>query len=344
MTTALVFSPHADDAAAFCGATLAKLAYQGWNIVMVRVTDDCRDSVGLNEAETRQRITEELHEAASILGISEIIELGYETDQLSAVSELELREKFVYLIRKYRPYAVFSFDPDGLLENNQDHKRVAEAVDEALWVAAFDKHYPQHFKEGLAPYSVVERWYFARKHVEPNRAEDISEFLEKKIEALCLHQTQIKHMLHQYQMQLEAWGKRVSWVDESYKGDHREIVATFLQEQANAVAREFSLGEGRMGELFRYVRFGDLEGLFQMMAEPLDQSIQSIDQLESMMSGEAHPLDSYLNYILPTNLNQRIRIMGHHHLCAGAFEELFSSTPFRLSYRNLVEELKPNPN
>lgn len=33
MSTALVFSPHADDAAAFCGGTLAKLAHHGWKIV-----------------------------------------------------------------------------------------------------------------------------------------------------------------------------------------------------------------------------------------------------------------------------------------------------------------------
>ena len=37
---AMVISPHADDAAAFCGATLAKFATQEWNVVLVRMTDD----------------------------------------------------------------------------------------------------------------------------------------------------------------------------------------------------------------------------------------------------------------------------------------------------------------
>ncbi len=45
MKTAMVISPHADDAAAFCGGTLAKLALDGWNVVLVRVTDDRKDSV-----------------------------------------------------------------------------------------------------------------------------------------------------------------------------------------------------------------------------------------------------------------------------------------------------------
>ncbi len=34
MKTAMVVSPHADDAAAFCGATIAKFADQGWYIVL----------------------------------------------------------------------------------------------------------------------------------------------------------------------------------------------------------------------------------------------------------------------------------------------------------------------
>jgi len=340
MPTALIFSPHADDAAAFCGATIAKLASQGWKMVLVRVTNDARDSVGLSIPETKNLIREELVQSARILGISEIIDLDYETDQLFAVSELELRERFVYLIRKYRPYAVFSFDPDGLNENNQDHKRVADAVDEALWVSAFDKHYPEHFKEGLQPFSVVERWYFARKLVEANHAEDISEFLEQKIDAMCAHRTQIRHMLHQYQMQLAAWGKRVAWIDEAYQGDPRELVATFLQEQANAVASAFQLGEGRMGEVFHYTRFGDLEELFQMMAEPVAGS----EREHPVQEPQSPPDSTDLNrHIFPTNLNQRIRLMGHHHLCAGAFEELFQSTPFRLAYAGLVERLQPTP-
>jgi LmbE family N-acetylglucosaminyl deacetylase len=49
--TALVICPHADDAAAFCGGTVAKLAAAGWRMVLVRVTDDARDSVGVATVE-----------------------------------------------------------------------------------------------------------------------------------------------------------------------------------------------------------------------------------------------------------------------------------------------------
>ena len=267
--TALIFSPHADDAALFCGATLAKFAGQGWHVVLVRITDDCKDSVGLSIEETIRRNTAELAEAAAVMGVAEIVEMGYETDALFAVSELELREKFVHLIRKHRPYAVFSFDPMGLYENNQDHIRVAEAVDEALWVSAFDKHYPEHFAEGLAPFSVCERWFFGRELPIPNHIEDVTDFIDRKIEAACCHRTMIQHMLRQYQLQLETWGRRVPLIDAAYAGDHHDLVAMFLGEQAAAVGRKGGLGEGQMGEAFRLERFGALEGVFQRLSEPI---------------------------------------------------------------------------
>ena len=342
--SALIFSPHADDTAAFCGATISKLAAHGWRVVMVRVTNDASDSFSLSREETILRNSQELRDAAEILGIAEIIELGYETDTLSSVPELELREKFVGLIRKYRPYAVFSFDPMGLYENNQDHIRVAAAVDEALWVSAFDKHYPEQIKAGLAPFSVCERWFFGRTLSHPNHAEDVTEYMPKKVQAMAAHRTMVKHMLKQYQMQLETWGKRVQWIDESLESDHTELVATFLQEGANAVAAQFKLGEGRMGEVFRLERFGDLEELFQHMAEPIPGA-ESILRPGLDVIPPAEPQDPELisEYPLPSNLGQRISIMGHHHLCAGAFDELLQSTPFRLAYANLVEGLHPNP-
>jgi len=345
MHTAMVISPHADDAAAFCGATLAKFADQGWRVILVRVTDDSKDSLGLSIEETIQVNTEQLHKAAEILGISEIIELGYETDCLGDVSKVDLRERFVYLFRKYQPYAVFTFDPDGLFENNLDHSVVAQTVDEAFWVACFDKHHPEHFEEGLEPFSVCERWYFARQLPETTYAEDITLYLSKKVEALCAHKTMMSHIFHQYRMQLKTWGHRVPWLDVSLEeGNLRPLIALAMQDQANAVAKKFNLGEGRMGEVFRLVRFGDLEELFQALSDPIPGVAKpptrpSLDlpQPESPWS------DEQVEDIIPIDFYQRIKLMGHHHLCAGAFDRLLSDPGFSTEYASLVSRLKPSP-
>jgi LmbE family N-acetylglucosaminyl deacetylase len=359
MPVAMVISPHADDAAAFCGATLAKFARQGWHMILVRVTDDRKDSLELSIEETIQRNTAELHEAARILGISEIVELNYETDCLADVSLVDLRERFVFLIRKYRPYALFSFDPYGLYENNQDHIRVAQAVDEALWVACFDKHHPEHFEEGLEPFSVCERWYFARQLRDPNHAEDISEFLEAKIEALCAHREMMQNTMNQYVLQLRTWGRRMPWLEQSIDGDLKPLIALVMQEQANAVAAQFELGEGRMGEAFRLERFGDLEPLFQEMSVPIKESEPPTEGFRPSGTTEHNSIilrpgldqtthespwsEEQLEHIFPVNLNEKISLMGHHHLCAGAFQQLLDFPAFQLGYANLVEHLKPSP-
>jgi LmbE family N-acetylglucosaminyl deacetylase len=103
MHTAMIISPHADDAAAFCGATLAKFASQGWRLILVRVTDDCKDSVGLTMEEAKKRNAGQLREAAGHMGVSEIVELGYVTDCLADVPLVGLREKIVYLFQNHLP-------------------------------------------------------------------------------------------------------------------------------------------------------------------------------------------------------------------------------------------------
>lgn len=269
MHTAMMISPHADDAAAFCGGTLAGLADQGWRVVLVRVTDDCKDSVGLTVEETKKRIRAELEKAAAILGIAEIVELDYETDCLADVSLVKLRERIVYLFRKHRPYAVFSFDPFGLYEDNMDHIRVAQAVEEALWVSAFDLHHPEHFKEGLEPFCVCERWRFARELPKTTCVEDITDTIARKIDAFAAHKTMVDNMLNRYILQLRTWGRRVPLLEQSLEGDSRGLLEAFLTEQAKDVGERFGLGEGRLGEPFRLERFGDLEGLFQLFSEPI---------------------------------------------------------------------------
>lgn len=276
MHTAMVISPHADDAAAFCGGALARLAAEGWKVVLVRVTDDCRDSVGLDIEETKKRNAEDLRAAAKHLGVSEIVELGYVTDCLADASEVELREKIVYLLRKHRPYAVFSFDPFGLYEDNMDHVRVAQAVYEAFWVSAFDLHHPEHFREGLAPFSVCERWFFAREFVKANYAVDVTDFISKKIDAMNAHREMIRNMLNRFILQLRTWGRRSPLLEGARDGDPRGLLEAFLTEQAKAVAAEFKMPEGRLAEKFRLERFGDLEGLFQLFSEPIPGAAEPV--------------------------------------------------------------------
>lgn len=255
--TVLVFSPHADDLSIFCGGTVALLSDAGWRVVMVRVTNDALDSVGISREETIERTERELHTAVANLGVQEIVELGYETDVLGDVSEVELRERVIRLYRLYRPYAVFSFDPFGVFhENNQDHFKVAYAVDEAFWTAMFDKHHPEHLEEGLRPHGVFERWYFARRLAEVTTVVDIGAVVDRKIAAVAGHELAMRNFVHQLLLQAETGGVELPALRRAREGDLRQLIDQLIRAGSAACGAPHRLAHA---EEFRVVRFSGME-------------------------------------------------------------------------------------
>lgn len=271
MKTAMVISPHADDGAIFCGGTLAGLADEGWRVVLVRVTDDRYDSVGLPVAQTAEANAAELRRSSAVLGVAEVVDLGFETDRLADVPLTTLRERFVYLLRRHRPHTVLSFDPANTLEDNQDHVRVAKAVAESFWVACFDKHHPEHLREGLEPFTPAERWFFCRGGDGADHVVDVTGQIGRKIEAVLCHPTMLRNILNQYRLQLRTAGRRVPLLDEGVAGgDLGPLVQRFVGGTAAAVAAGAGLPEGRFAECYRRERFGDLEELFEALGEDIE--------------------------------------------------------------------------
>ncbi len=272
MRTAMVISPHADDAAIFCGGAMARFAAEGWRVIVVRVTDDRFDSVGLSVEETVKRNSEELRKAAAVLGVSEVVDLGFETDRLADTPESAIRERIVFLFRKYKPHTVFSFDPTDIHEDNQDHVRVAQAVAEAFWVSCFDKHHPVHFAEGLEPFTPAERWFFARGSPGADYVLDITGYLPQKIGAVLAHETMMRNVLNQYRLQLRTAGRRVGLVDAGVAGGNLQpLVEMFVGGTAHAVAQAAGFPEGHFAEAYRRVRFGDLDELFTQAGEDITE-------------------------------------------------------------------------
>lgn len=253
----LVFVAHGDDAALFAGGTLRLLADAGCAIHLVRFTDDCTDSAGLDPAQTIERNHDELEAACRILGIAERTDLGYPSDTLGDVRRGELREHAIRLIRQVRPYAVLTFDPYAAFgEDNQDHVRVAQEVDEAFWTAMFDKHHPEHLLAGLAPHGVVERWYFGRQVIAPSEVIDITGSLAAKAEAAVAHRTMMGNLVHQLALMAGTAGL------------DRDQVADRLADQDDLVRR---MVQRSASEAFRVVQFAGFAELFaglQPTSEP----------------------------------------------------------------------------
>ncbi len=264
----LLVVAHADDVALFLGGTVAAWADAGWRVVVVRATDDRWDSVGSDAASTVAANREEFERAASILGVSEIVELGYPTDTLGDVSSVELRERIIHAVRTHRPYALASFDPYSMYgEDNLDHIVVARAVDESFWTSQFDLHHPEHFgpEHGLNPHGCFERWYFGRRVIDVTDVVDISATLDRKIEAACCHRTMMLNFFNQLRLQAHTGGWSIPPVDEALAGGSvDELLPLLLRSASEGLGVKYGLGAA---EEFRVVTFGGMQGLLEAFGE-----------------------------------------------------------------------------
>ena len=247
----LVVVAHGDDCALFMGGTVRLLADAGCAVHLARFTDDCTDSDGLDPAQTVHRNRRELEEAARILGITAIHDQGYPSDTLGDVPRRELRERVIRLIRTVQPYAVLTIDPYSAYgEDNQDHIRLAQEVDEAFWTSMFDKHHPEHLSEGLEPHGVVERWYTGRRLTEVTDVIDIRPALDAKAAAAVAHRTMMGNLICQLRLMGRTAGFDPAML-ENRLGDQDGLVAAGIRRTPE--------------ESFRIVRYAGYHDLFDQM-------------------------------------------------------------------------------
>ena len=240
--TLLLIVAHADDPAIFAGGVIAMWDRAGWHIHCLRVTDDRWDSVGLDEAETIRRNAAEFRQAARVLGIAQVDDLGLQTDVLGDVSRVALRERIIHAIRSLQPYGIVTFDPDSMFhEDNLDHRVLAQAVDEACWCSQFDKHHPEHFAEGLAPHGVYERWYFGRTIASVTHVFDTSGMLGVQRQAIMCHQTMLANIAQQMALQAKTAGVSSNVILRATQGDYAALIDGLLMSGAAAKGQSFNL-------------------------------------------------------------------------------------------------------
>lgn len=196
---ALVVFAHPDDAEFLCGGTIAVWTEGGTEVDYVCATDG---SAGWNGPDRgRDEIAaaraEELRAAADVLGVKEVRFLGFEDGSLQA--DLDLRRAVTREVRRSRPDVIVAPDPSMLWSgrsyiNHPDHRAVGEAV---LAVVACDAptrpQFPELLDEGLEPFKVPALW-LSTEHREADTKVDIGPTIERKVEALRAHESQIINM------------------------------------------------------------------------------------------------------------------------------------------------------
>ncbi|WP_376795758.1 PIG-L deacetylase family protein [Thermogemmatispora sp.] len=199
---AMVIVAHPDDAEFGCAGSVARWVREGWEVYYVICTDG--GGGGPDEAldvsvEARQRTIEtrkaEQRAACQVLGVKEVIFLDYPDGQLQPTREL--KRELVRLLRLYRPTRVVCQSPERswtpvlmLGRYHPDHLTAGRMALEAIYPASQNAwDFPELLTEGLRPHRVREIYIMGAPV--PNHAEDISETIELKLQALQAHASQV---------------------------------------------------------------------------------------------------------------------------------------------------------
>jgi LmbE family N-acetylglucosaminyl deacetylase len=219
--TLMAIMAHPDDIDFTSAGTIARFCAEGWTVYYVLATSGDK---GTHQDLTRQELAamreEEQREAASVLGVKEVIFLGYPDGWVEA--SVELRGQIVRLLRQYKVDVVLTWDGFRAGFNHRDHRNVGIAARDAVYPAVRDHlYYEEHMAEGLEAHRVNDMLLAGSE--QPDHFVDITHFIEKKVDAILCHRSQVstlnrEEMLKRQRGQGRRRGRRGNF--ESFKRVH----------------------------------------------------------------------------------------------------------------------------
>jgi len=177
----LAFAAHPDDTELSCSGTIAAHIAKGH---LVGVVDLTRGELGTRG--TPDIRIQEAKESAEFLGLSIRENLDLEDGFFNDDKETQL--KVVEVIRKYQPDIILA---NSVEDRHPDHGRAARLVRHSWFLSGLSKVKTQENGNDQDPwrssvlYHYIQSWYN-----QPDFVVDISEFWEKKMEAIAKFRSQ----------------------------------------------------------------------------------------------------------------------------------------------------------
>src|SRR5665648_3573 len=231
----LLMFAHPDDESFALGGTIAKYAEQGVNVTLVSATKgEAGKAAGFCKPEELGALREkELHSAAGILGISNVIFLGYRDKEVPIAPPLEIVEKLVRIIREVRPQVIITFGADGA-SVHRDHRAIHHFTMAAIQFAK------EPIELDLGKPFTLPRLCYVRPawRLSADQLQDvdytisISPWAERKWQAILEHKTQ------------EGSRKRFELMEEKQKQD-------YLSQEYFKCDQAFSTFPGKGQDLFQ---------------------------------------------------------------------------------------------
>ena len=184
----LAIGCHPDDVECCCAGTLLKYAKQGHKVTVCHVANGNLGHVIIEPDELRNIRKEEAKKAGSLADIEVVsCDIG---DLMVYEGQKAQRDLVCDVIRTYQPNVIITHGPTDYMP---DHVAVSRLVFDASFAASVP-----HYKSGVNSVSEITPIYymdnFSGVNFNPTEYVDITDEIDKKIEMLMCHESQIKWM------------------------------------------------------------------------------------------------------------------------------------------------------
>lgn len=177
----LAIGAHPDDVELGCGGTLAKLISEGKTVAVIDLTQGELGTRGTNVTRA-----EEAAESTRIMGYVSRENLKMKDGFL--VNSEDYQMQIVKMIRKYQPEMVFA---NAIDDRHPDHAKASKLVSDACFLSGLVKietTLNNERQKAWRPKHIFN--YIQWKNITPAFVIDVSDFMEKKIEACLAYKTQ----------------------------------------------------------------------------------------------------------------------------------------------------------
>ncbi|MGM0689721.1 MAG: PIG-L deacetylase family protein [Bacillota bacterium] len=186
----LIISPHPDDSEFGAAGSVARWVKEGKEVTYLICTggEKGTSDLAVKPEELAKTRMKEQKAAADLLGVKDVIFLGYEDQTLEDTPQF--RKEIVRWIRTIRPDTIVTADPYRRYIWHRDHRITGQVVLDAAFPYARDHlSYPDLLEEGLQPHKVKEIFLWASE--DPNYYSDITDTFDLKLAALRCHESQV---------------------------------------------------------------------------------------------------------------------------------------------------------
>jgi N-acetylglucosamine malate deacetylase 1 len=195
MKTALVIAAHPDDEVLGCGATIARLTAEGWEVHVLIIAEGATSRSAERDPSMHRRELSNLAECAeranSILGSASIKMGSLPDNRMDGVVLLDVVKLVEAEIEHFKPCLVLTHHAGDV---NVDHRVLHDAV-----IAAC-RPQPHHSVKSLlffeAPSSTEWRPAASGMYFTPNYFYDVTGYLAQKLEALHAYAPEMRSFPH----------------------------------------------------------------------------------------------------------------------------------------------------